>query len=1033
MQPGTRVRLKGDPSSIGVITAKPPLERAGRTFIEIELPAGRRTVPLIELEEVPETADALTDFTTGKLSGPDDLRRALTHMRMTGKLADIIYSIGATNTEFHAYQFKPVLKLLNSPSRGVLIADEVGLGKTIEAGLIWTELVARFDSRRLLIVCPKPLTEKWREELRSKFNVDARICDAADLLDRIKDDQVRREGFAAIVSISAIRPPKNWNNPDEPTKGPRAELARYMADAEEELFDLAVFDEAHHLRNTETLNHKLGQMVSEASDYSVFLSATPINLRANDLRAILKLIDPETFEREWLFDVLQAENAPMIAAWEAARDPRTSMGDLIKLVDELPEGQVLKTGGRLKRLRHELAQGMEDTPANRVAVAARIEEMSLLGSLINRTRRRDVAEFRVERRPQAPRWEMSDTERDFYDAATQRIEEYAYTHDINERFLLAQTQRFLASSLPSAYRHWGERSGSLDLDEEEDDCPPAKVPGPLIQALGEICDDPATLKGLEASDTKFARLVEWLGRVREADGDQRIIVFSSFRRTISYLARRLQAAGFGVMELHGGIKDDRQATIARFADSPGGTILLTSEVGGEGLDLQFCRILFNWDLPWNPMKVEQRIGRIDRIGQRSPSIEIINLIAADTIEEQVYNRLYERLGIIREALGDFEPILGDIIRDIELVLTDPELSPDRRAAELDRATQAAEQRKRESDELEREAPGLVAHGDSILQKIKDAQAPYKRLTGDDLRDYVSAVLTHSYPGTRIEPIANLDINAYDIRLSPRGQADFERYRSQHIRRYPTRFSRDAASGVKVIFGSNPDPLRYRALEAVPMTHPLARFCARILDDRQAGVAPRPATAFHIPKPAGSKFKAGSYAVAVQRWSIDGLLPIDRLSFLGVNLSTQSIVAEDDAERLLMEALAAAPRLHSVDAAERDSASAVISDRLLPSLEAMWDDFQQATAADHYDRVETQRALIVEHKERRRREAESRIRDLRLTGGDGRMRIALLEQGKLNKFLARMDVKLDEIAERERRLTFEEPILAGIALIVVGGR
>lgn len=744
LEPGTRVRLKGDPSSIGVITSKPPLERAGRTFIEIELPAGRRTVPLIELEEVPETADALTDFTTGKLSGPDDLRRALTHMRMTGKLADIIYSIGATNTEFHAYQFKPVLKLLNSPSRGVLIADEVGLGKTIEAGLIWTELVARFDSRRLLIVCPKPLTEKWREELRSKFNVDARICNAADLLDRIKDDQVRREGFAAIASISAIRPPKNWNNPDEPAKGPRAELARYMADAEEELFDLAVFDEAHHLRNTETLNHKLGQMVSEASDYSVFLSATPINLRANDLRAILKLIDPETFEREWLFDVLQAENAPMIAAWEAARDPRTSMGDLIKLVDELPEGQVLKTGGRLKRLRHELAQGMDDTPANRVAVAARIEEMSLLGSLINRTRRRDVAEFRVERRPQAPRWEMSDTERDFYDAATQRIEEYAYTHDINERFLLAQTQRFLASSLPSAYRHWGERSGSLELDEEEDDRPPAKVPGPLIQALGEICYDPAILKGLEDSDTKFARLVEWLGRVRGADGDQRIIVFSSFRRTISYLARRLQAAGFGVMELHGGIKDDRQATIARFADSPGGTILLTSEVGGEGLDLQFCRILFNWDLPWNPMKVEQRIGRIDRIGQRSPSIEIINLIAADTIEEQVYNRLYERLGIIREALGDFEPILGDIIRDIELVLTDPELSPDRRAAELDRATQAAEQRKRESDELEREAPGLVAHGDSILQKIKDAQAPYKRLTGDDLRDYVSAVLTHSY-------------------------------------------------------------------------------------------------------------------------------------------------------------------------------------------------------------------------------------------------------------------------------------------------
>jgi hypothetical protein len=200
------------------------------------------------------------------------------------------------------------------------------------------------------------------------------------------------------------------------------------------------------------------------------------------------------------------------------------------------------------------------------------------------------------------------------------------------------------------------------------------------------------------------------------------------------------------------------------------------------------------------------------------------------------------------------------------------------------------------------------------------------------------------------------------------------------------------------------------------------------------MAPRPATAIHIPKPAGLlQLKAGTYAVAVQRWSIDGLLAIDRLSFLGVNLSTRSIVPEDDAERLLMEALAAAPRLHSLESTERNSASAVISGQLLPSLEVMWDDFQQSTAADHYDRVETQRALIIEHKERRRREAESRIRDLRLTGGDGRMRIARLQQGKLDKFLARMDVKMDEIAERERRLTFDEPILAGIALITVGGR
>ena len=152
-------------------------------------------MPLNQLERVDEAPDALTDFRDGKFSAPVDLRRALTHLRMTGRLADMIYSIGATNTEFHAYQFKPVLKLLNAPSQGLLIADEVGLGKTIEAGLIWTELVARFapECRRLLVVCPKPLVQKWREELRSKFNVNASECTAADVLDRLKDDAERQE------------------------------------------------------------------------------------------------------------------------------------------------------------------------------------------------------------------------------------------------------------------------------------------------------------------------------------------------------------------------------------------------------------------------------------------------------------------------------------------------------------------------------------------------------------------------------------------------------------------------------------------------------------------------------------------------------------------------------------------------------------------------------------------------------------------------------------------------------------------------
>lgn len=1022
---GELVRLKNDPSTVGTVGREPAEEVHGRTFLWIDFPTGRRKVPSAQLEAILAVADPFEDLKRGKLSAPGDLRRVITHLRMTGRLADMIYSLGATNTEFHAYQFKPVLKLLNSPSRGLLIADEVGLGKTIEAGLVWTELVARFDCRRLLIICPKPLCEKWRDELRSKFNVLAQIKDAKGLLQTLKDDSEHREGFAVIASMPSLRPPKGWSDPDEDVGGPRADLAEYLAEAGDDLFDLVVIDEAHHLRNTDTMNHQLGQLVTDVTDYSLFLSATPINLRANDLRALLKLIDPDTFEREWLFDMLQEENAPYVAAWEAARNPKVPMASVAALVADLPEGQVLKTGSRLERLREEFAKGVEDTPANRIKIAARLEEMSLLGSIINRTRRRDVAEFKVERRPQTARWEMTEAERDFYDEATARIEAYAYRHDINERFLLAQTQRLLASSLPAAYRHWGTRSGQLTLDEEDDAGSSGPIPGPLTEALGEICDDPVRLRALEANDTKFDRLAEWLSHVRGGTPDEKVIIFSSFRKSIAHLEQKLRAKGFEVLELHGGVAGDRQSIVNTFGDAPGGTILLTSEVGGEGLDLQFCRILFNWDLPWNPMKVEQRIGRIDRIGQQSQSIDIINLISKDTIEEQVYDRLYERLGIIRTALGDFEPILGDIIRDIEIALVNPELSVEQRAIELDRSVLAAEQRKAEAEELEREAPGLVAHGDSILQRINDAQAPHKRLTAADLRDYVSGILAASYRGTRIDRAANMEIEAYDIRLSAAAAAEFNQFRNNNARRYPTKFARETV--VRCIFGSNPNPSRFRGVEAIPMTHPLSRFSAQMLDRKQGSSLARPVTALQIPLREEWGVPAGRYAIAIERWSVEGIVPVDKLAFVGAALEGQVALSEEVAERILLEALSEEPRLNLLPPDECLAAMPTVEE-LAQSLREARSDFENAEAARHYDLVDTQRSLIEEHARREQERAETQIREHRFSGSAKRQQLVYAVQGKFEKLMARLNLKLDEIQRREESFSYDEPKLVGLAIV-----
>ncbi|NVD29117.1 DEAD/DEAH box helicase family protein [Parasphingorhabdus flavimaris] len=1031
--PGDRVRMRRDPAFVGIVMDR-PFERDGRLMIKIDVLTGQKEVPLSLLEIVESEPDILNDLKMGKFSTPLELRRTINHLRLSGKLADMIYSMGATNTKFFAYQFKPLLKILNAPARGLLIADEVGLGKTIEAGLIWTELVARGDARRLLVVCPKPLVKKWQDELRRKFSVNAKACNAEELLGLIEDDALNRNGFAAVASMSALKPPAKWNDEEEPNQSARADLARFLSDERgDELFDLVIFDEAHHLRNTQTANHKIGQLLTESSDYSLLLSATPVNLRSNDLRVLLKLLDPDTFDNEWQFAWLQEENAPLVEAFEAARNPNVSIEKISKLVGALQPGQILKTGERLKRLRAELADGIEGTAKERMNLAARLEEMSLLGSIVNRTRRRDVVEFKVVRHPKTVSWEMSEKfEREFYDEITQAIERYAYDRDINEKFLLAGAQRLVASSLAAAYRHWGERTGNLSVDEEDEETL-KPLPGPMVSTLGEYCSDHLFLAKLEQNDGKFDSLIKTLRDLLSSDSTEKIIIFSSFRSVISYLSRRLAAENIDVIELHGGIKEDRQETVGRFADAPGGTILLTSEVGGEGLDLQFCRIVINWDLPWNPMKLEQRIGRVDRIGQQSASVEIINLIAQDTIEEIVYKRLYERLDIIRNTLGDFEPILGDVVKQIELILSDGSLSLRERKEELDRATAAAEEVKRQTEQLELEAPSLIAHGENILNRINEAHAPHKMLASNDLRDYVISTLVEKFPGTRFDRVPDVSIEMFEVRLSHAAQAKFSRFLTDSATRYQTRFRGDNGSGVRVVFGSNSEPGRYRAIDSIVMKHPLTRFAAVIREELYSGVIPRPVTAFTLSSPTNCQLEPGFYAIAIERWSIDGLLPVDKLSFLGADCLLQRLVTSEEAEKLLMEAIATNPDLIEVDQNTLNHACEAIENLVLPMLERRREDFFEAEAARHFDQIQTQIALAQEHRERKRKEAESIIRDLEFSWGDvsqkdKRLRVAKMRRSQLDKFLARMDEKLEDLKVKEDNFIIDEPQVVGIAII-----
>lgn len=1002
---GLAVRHRSDPSQVGVTTGESK-ETGGRRYSKVKLSTGDLKWMLeMSLEAVTTVPDALADLAKAAFSKRSALSQTLTHIRLTGRLADLIYSMESTNTEFHAYQFKPVVKILNAASKGLLIADEVGLGKTIEAGLVWTELVARYDMQRLLVVCPKSLQEKWRLELSQKFGVRAQAVDAADLLRTLEEHERTGEDFALVATLSGIRAPKEWDSPDAPRKGARADLARFFHEraAAEPLFDLVVFDEAHHLRNSETAQHKTARQIVDLSDYKLMLSATPINLRSADLQAILRLVEPDLFDRDWIFNELQSENIPVVAAREAALRKDATFEDLNDAIEWIRPGRFLKTEGRLGVLRNILMGKSGPIPAqDKAMLAARLEEMSMLGGIVNRTRRRDVNDFKVQRRPQSCVWSMSEDERAFYDAASRAIVQYAVDADVNERFLLSNSQRMLASCLPAAYARWSDAVIDPGIDDPDEETT-ASPKGPLSTMLSSVCGDANVQRALEASDNKLRILFDALRQSWGQDPDEKIIVFSSFRGTIDYLDKRLRAAGMPCVKMHGSVKRDRNDILREFQNTDGPMVLLTSEVGGEGLDLQFSRTLINYDLPWNPMKVEQRIGRIDRIGQRSPSVEVLSLICEGTIEERVYTRLYERLGLIVQTLGGYEPILGDLVRELESRLLDPNLSPEEAEAEIDRQASAAEARRIQEEALEKEAAGLIAHGDMILHRIQRTHEQQRWIQPFELYDYVSGAIQPAFPGTVLERAAT-DYDAYDFTFSAAGHLAFRTFMDERAKRFKTDLRRQEK--VRIVFGKPPSHVRGVRLESVTTSHPLVRFAAKLRDSGRA-LAARPAVAGSLPRPeALTHLPLGRYGLVVQKWSAGGATPQDRLVYAAVHLDTGHVIASEDAEGLTMAAARdMAPAATSLNDAA--AAALAIQTRLIDEqLASEFNIFFETEEATHSDKRETLIAVLQQQLDAHRDRIE-RLNDERLREGGNRARIVPAERAKLAKYVALMDHRINQ--------------------------
>src|SRR5690606_11588693 len=205
------------------------------------------------------------------------------------------------------------------------------------------------------------------------------------------------------------------------------------------------------------------------------------------------------------------------------------------------------------------------------------------------------------------------------------------------------------------------------------------------------------------------------------------------RGTLKYLARRLKADGINVALIMGAMGKEKDEIIRSFATGDGPSVLLSSEVGSEGIDLQFCRFVVNYDLPWNPMRVEQRIGRLDRLGQEAERISIINMVVDNTIEDRILLRLYDRINVFRESIGDLEDILGDVTEKLMVELLDPNLTDEERERKSAETELAICNTQREQQRLEEEAVNLVGFSDYILDHIKDSRDKGRWLSGAELQ------------------------------------------------------------------------------------------------------------------------------------------------------------------------------------------------------------------------------------------------------------------------------------------------------------
>ncbi len=547
--------------SVPGIPHAPPVQPAGET-------AGREIENSLELEVSFETnpAPLLETVEVGRRDGPEALDLVLRAYKLSfrGSYDQLLCLTTLRNVESLWYQEETARKIMKTFRGRAILADEVGLGKTVEAGIIIKEYLMRGLVRTVLVLVPSSLIFQWREELREKFGLS--FVTSQDSLFREDPERFWGEPFL-LVSLQTAR-----------TK-------RHLAAVTSRAFDLVIVDEAHHLKNRVTGNWKVVNALQKT--FLLLLTATPVQNKLEELYNLVTLLKPGH----------------------------------------------LKT---LKAFKEEfVTRGSPTDPRNREKLRELLKEVMVRNT-------RSVTRLRLPPRfAFTTRVNPAPQESLFYGKISDLVRS-APPHPENEfsRLGLRRLMEAAGSSHFAALRMLERMAGQTSDGDRE------KIEEILLSG-----------GGIEVG-SKSRKVIELL----QASPDQKI-VFVNYRATLEHLRDLLEQSGISLVVLHGGLSaTQKQSAVEAFRK--GTPVLLSTPTGGEGYNLHFCHVMINYDLPWNPMQIEQRIGRLHRIGQEK-EVQVYNFCAGGSLEDSILEILDRKINMFELVIGEIEMILGRVEEEKE--------------------------------------------------------------------------------------------------------------------------------------------------------------------------------------------------------------------------------------------------------------------------------------------------------------------------------------------------------------------------------